>query len=108
MRTPRLRVDGDRWLRRHFDALVALESIRDSEGDPGELGRIVEPGDLVVLREGEMPRVRVVLAVEGRGSDGKISIYDPGHTDGIRRFMASRVTTLPWLDLSSQFTKLHA
>lgn len=108
MRTPRLRVDGDRWLRRHLDALVALESIRDSGGESGELGRIVEPGDLVVLREGEMPRVRVVLAVEGRGSDGKISIYDPGHTDGIRRFMASRVTTIPWLDLSSRLMRLHA
>lgn len=108
MRTPRLRVDGDRWLRRHLDALVALESIRDSGGESGELGRIVEPGDLVILREGEMPRVRVVLAVEGRGSDGKISIYDPGHTDGIRRFMASRVTTIPWLDLSSRLMRLHA
>lgn len=108
MRTPRVRVDGGRWLRRHLDALVALESIRDSEDESGEPGRIVEPGDLVVLREGEMPRVRVVLAVEGGGSDGKISIYDPGHTDGVRRFMASRVTTLPWLYLSNQLMRLHA
>ena len=108
MRTPRLRVDGDLWLRRHIDVLEAFELILASADEVGELGRNVESGDLVVLSDGEIPRVRIVLGVAGGGIDGKIAIFDPGGKDGIRQFMASRVATLPWLDLSKRLMRLHA
>ena len=107
-RTPRLHIDGERWLSRHLDALDVLKGVLASADEFGELGRAVESGDLVVLRDGETPRVRVALVVVGGSSDGKITIFDPDAKDGTRHFMASRVATLPWRDISKQLRRFHA
>lgn len=97
-RTPRVHIDGVRWLDRHLDALEALTRRLTSAHELGTHGRAVEPGDLVVLRDDEVPRVRVALAVVGRIDDGRITIFDPEAKNKTRHFLASRVTTLQWID----------
>jgi hypothetical protein len=95
-RTPRLRVDGERWLGVHLAALKTFAIVSASPDELGKVGRAVKPGDLVVLHAREAPRVRVVLDV-GRGSDGgKVVMFDPDAKDGVRAFLASRVLTLAW------------
>lgn len=97
-RTPRMHVDGECWLDRHLVALEVLTRMLTSAHELGKPGRAVEPGDLVVLRDDEVPRVRVALAVVGRIDDGRITIFDPEAKNKTRHFLASRVTTLPWID----------
>jgi hypothetical protein len=95
-RTPRLRIDGERWVRRHLDALESFAIVSASPDDVGKLGRTVNLGDLVILRANEVPRVRVVLDVVDGSDGGRILIFDPDAKDGTRAFLASRVPTLPW------------
>lgn len=107
-RTPRSRIDGERWLQRHLDALETLQMVSASPESVGKPGRAAGAGDLVVLGDGELPRVRVALAVVGGGSDGKVTIFDPEAKDGTRHFMASRVLTLPWADIAQKVTGMRA
>jgi hypothetical protein len=95
-RTPRFRVDGEHWVGVHLAALRTFAVASASPDELGEVGRVVKPGDLVILPAREAPRVRVVLDV-GRGSDGsKVVMFDPDAKDGVRAFLASRVATLAW------------
>ncbi len=103
-RTPRFRVDAERWLFRHLDALEALSIVESSVEEHGKRGRVAQAGDLVILRAGEAPRVRVILDVVG-GSDGKVVIFDPETKDGIRYFLTSKVTTLPWTEFDQKIVR---
>ncbi|MFZ5894778.1 MAG: hypothetical protein ACOY0T_27190 [Myxococcota bacterium] len=95
-RTPRLGVDPERWLGVHLAALETFAIVSASPDYAGQVRRSVRPGDLVVLRTRELPRVRVVLDVSP-GSDGdKVVVLAPEATDSERSFLASHVATLPW------------
>lgn len=94
-RTPRSHVDAERWFFRHLDALEVLATVEVSVEEHGGPRRVAQAGDLVILRAGEVPRVRIILDVVV-GLDGKILIFDPDAKDGVRYFLASKVTTLPW------------
>lgn len=95
-RTPRYRVDGNRWflvhlvMAEHF-VQVARAPVRDGPGD-----RRPRPGDLVVLSEHLDPRVRVVLDVLPVAGDAKVVFYDAAEEDGQRAFLASKVVTVSW------------
>ncbi len=101
-RTPRYRVDGQRWLSVHLDALETFAVASSSPDDFGKVGRAVRPGDLVVLHAREAPRVRVVLDVRQGGDGAKVVILEPTSPDGERSFLASRVATLPWLESTAR------
>jgi hypothetical protein len=95
-RTPRFRVDPERWLDVHRTALESFAAVAAAPDAHGKTGRRVRPGDLAVLHSREAPRVRVVLEVR-EGSDGdKVVMLAPASTDGERSFLASRVATLAW------------
>ncbi|MFE8597794.1 hypothetical protein [Archangium violaceum] len=95
-RTPRFRVDGERWSAVHRAALETFALVALTPDEHRQTARRVMPGDLVVLSARESPRVRVVLD-ERQGSDGsKVVVLAPDATDGERSFLASRVVTLAW------------
>lgn len=95
-RTPRIRVDADRWLRTHCALADGFAQVAGDPDHHGQTGRRPSPGDLVVLNSGESPRVRVILDVRP-GTDGdKVVFFDPSGTHCERIFYASRVATLPW------------
>jgi hypothetical protein len=95
-RTPRFRVDGERWVAMHRSALEVLAAVAADPDAHGKTRRRVHPGDLVVLHDRELPRVRVVLDVR-QGSDGaKVMVLAPDATEGERFFLASHVATLAW------------
>lgn len=100
-RTPRFRVDGERWLALHRSALEAFAAVAAAPDTHGQAGRRVKPGDLVVLHNRESPRVRVVLDVRASGDSAKVVMLDPAATDGERAFLASRVATLAWVTAAS-------
>lgn len=95
-RTPRSRVDGDRWLIVHRAALETFAMVAGAPDGAGQVGRHVRPGDLVVLHSKETPRVRVVLDVRPGSEGGKVVMFAPDKPDGERLFFASRVATLKW------------
>jgi hypothetical protein len=95
-RTPRVRVDGDRWLRVHRELAEAYARAAADPDSHGQLGRRPRPGDLVVLSDRESPRVRIVLDVRPGADGGKVVFFDPAGTDGERAFLASRIRSLPW------------
>lgn len=97
-RTPKYKVDGDRWFLVHLTlAERVARLVRDPTG--GEpLGRRVRPGDLVVLSERFDPRVRVVLDVVATSGDAKVVFYDADEDDAQRAFLASRVVATSWRD----------
>ncbi len=95
-RTPRFRVDGERWVAVHRSALEVFAAVAADPDAHGKTGRRVRPGDLVVFNGRELPRVRVVLDVR-QGSDGaKVMVFAPGATESERFFLASHVATLAW------------
>ena len=95
-RTPRYRVDPDRWVQTHRALLDAYVQAAADPDRQEQMGRSPRPGDLVLLNSRESQRVRVVLAVRP-GSDGeKVVFFDPEGKDGERAFQSSRVATLPW------------
>jgi len=96
-RTPRRRVDADRWLRSHSALLEGFALIASAPDHQEHLGRLPRPGDLVLLSNQESPRVRVILNVLADRNDWKVVIFDPNSKNSKRRtFLASRVVTLPW------------
>jgi hypothetical protein len=95
-RTPRFRVDGERWLAVHRAALETIALVALTPDEYRQTARRVKPGDLVVLHTREAPRVRVVLDVRPGSDGGKVVMLAPDATDGERSFLASRVVTLPW------------
>jgi len=95
-RTPRYRVDGERWLRAHLAALETFAIASSSPGDVGRLGRAVRPGDLVVLPISMSPRVRVILEVRSGSEGAKVIVFDPDAKNYERAFLASRVSVLAW------------
>jgi hypothetical protein len=95
-RTPRFRVDGERWLAVHRAALETFTAVAVAPDAHGQTGRRVRPGDLVVLLACETPRVRVVLDVSAGRDGGKVVMFDPHAKEGVRSFLASRVATLAW------------
>jgi hypothetical protein len=95
-RTPRFRVDGERWIALHRAALETFALVAMTPDEHSQTSRGVKPGDLVVLHAREVPRVRVVLDVQPGGDGGKVVILAPDAPDGERSFLASRVVTLPW------------
>jgi hypothetical protein len=99
-RTPRHRVDADRWLRIHSALAYAYAQVASTPDQHGQTGRHPRPGDLVVLSERESPRVRVVLDVRPGSDERKVVFFDPGATNEERAFLASRVRTLPWTPAS--------
>ncbi len=101
-RTPRFRVDGERWLAAHRSALETFALVALTPDDHQHIVRRVKPGDLAVLHSREVPRVRVVLDVR-TGSDGsKVVMLAPEATEGVRTFLVSHVPTLAWeLDVSA-------
>jgi len=95
-RTPRFRVDGQRWITVHRAALKTFALVALAPDEHGKSGRHVKPGDLVVLHAREEPRVCVVLDV-GTGSNGVvIDILDHRKGGFVRSFLSSGVTTLAW------------
>ena len=100
-RTPRFRVDGERWLAIHRSSLETFAAVAAAPDTHGQAGRRVKPGDLVVLHNRESPRVRVVLDVRASGDSAKVVMLDPAATDGERAFLASRVATLAWVTAAS-------
>lgn len=104
LRTPRPHADAERWLCRHLDALEALAIVGSSVEKHGEHGRVAQAGDLVILRSGEAPRVRIILDVVGE-LDGKVLIFDPDTKDGVRCFLTSKVTTLPWKEFDQKIVR---
>ncbi|MBN1609946.1 MAG: hypothetical protein JW940_25185 [Polyangiaceae bacterium] len=99
-RTPRHRVDADRWLRIHIALANAYTQVAAAPDQHGQTGRHPQPGDLVVLSERESPRVRVVLDVRPGSDERKVVFFDPGATNEERAFLVSRVRTLPWTPAS--------
>ncbi len=96
-RTPRFRVDGERWLAIHRRALETFAAVTAEPDEHGQPGRLVQPGDLVVLHHRESPRVRVVLHVR-QGSEGDVVVVlAPDSDNNERSFQASRVAPLPWV-----------
>lgn len=95
-RTPRLRVDGERWIAVHRAALETFAVVALAPDEHPVTARNVKPGDLVVLHAREAPRVRVVLDVRPGGEGTKVVMLAPEGADGERSFLASRVVTLPW------------
>ncbi len=96
-KTPRRGVDGQAWVARHLDLAETFALVELEPGASGLLGRTPRPGDLVVLAERFVPRVRVVLAVEHVvGGDAKVKVFDANEEDGARTFLASKVTSLEW------------
>ena len=95
-RTPRYRVDADRWLRIHSALLETFAQVAADPDNHGQMRRIPRPGDLVVLGNRESPRVRLVLDVRAGGDGGKVIFFDPDGTQGERAFIVSRVATTPW------------
>jgi hypothetical protein len=101
-RTPRYRVDADRWLRTHCALADGFAQVAADPDHHGQMGRHPRPGDLVVLNSRESPRVRVVLGVRSGSDGGKVILFDAGGTDGERAFLASRVATLSWTPATSR------
>ena len=95
-RTPRFRVDGERWLAVHREAMETFALVALTPDEHRLTARRVKPGDLVVLHAREVPRVRVVLDVRPGSDGGKVVMLAPDAADGERSFLASRVVTLPW------------
>jgi hypothetical protein len=95
-RTPRYKIDGNRWLVVHVSFAAGFDRITTDPGGVAKAGRAPRPGDLVVLSERFDPRVRVVLEVAASGGDTKVTFYDHDEESGQRTFLASRVATLPW------------
>jgi len=92
-RTPRFRVDGERWFAVHRSALEVFSAIAADPDAHGKLGRRVRPGDLVVLHSRAVPRVRVVLDVR---EGAKLVVLAPDATDSELSFLASHVATVAW------------
>jgi hypothetical protein len=101
-RTPRVRVDGDRWVSVHLSLMDAFAQASFDPDNHGQIRRSVRPGDLVVLNEGESPRVRVVLDVRPGADGGKVVVFDPDDPDGERAFLSSRVRSLAWTGAGSR------
>lgn len=97
-RTPRFRVDGERWFAVHRSALEVFSAIAADPDAHGKLGRQVRPGDLVVLHGRAVPRVRVVLDVR---EGAKLVVLAPDATDGELSFLASHVATVAWGTVAS-------
>lgn len=95
-RTPRYRVDADRWLRIHSALLETFAQVAVDPDNHGQMRRTPRPGNLVVLGNRESPRVRLVLDVRAGGDGGKVIFFDPDGTQGERAFVVSRVATTPW------------
>lgn len=95
-RTPRYRMDAERWIVVHMDLAEQLASPAGSAEPEGKRGRQPFAGDLVILSERFDPRVRVILQVEPTAGDMKVTFFDPDSEDGKRVFTASRVETIPW------------
>lgn len=97
MRTPRLGVDGRRWLQVHRALMEGYALVAADSDQHGQAGRHPLPGDLVVLSSRESPRVRVVLNVQPWRDSSKVVLFDPSDPSKERSFVASYVASLPWL-----------
>ncbi|MGK3982513.1 hypothetical protein WME99_05720 [Sorangium sp. So ce136] len=95
-RTPKPRVDGDRWFIVHLGLAERLEEVLADPVRAARPARRPRPGDLVVLAERFSPRVRVVLDVNAIVGDAKVVLFDAGDESGRREFLASKVASLPW------------
>lgn len=95
-RTPRFGIDGAEWVAVHRAALETYALIMDAPDDYSRTERSVKSGDLVILNACESPRVRVVLDVRSESCAGTVVMLAPETTGGERRFLTSRVVTLPW------------
>lgn len=95
-RTPRFRVDGERWIAVHRAALAAFAGVAAHPDPHGQRGRRTRPGDLVILAHRETPRVRVVLEVVPGSEGDKVVVFDPDDEEGERLFLSSHATTLAW------------
>lgn len=92
VRTPRFRVDGERWLTVHRAALEMFASVVADPAGSATTARRVQPGDIVVLHVDAMPRVRIALDVR----EGKVITFDPSGTNAERAYLAARIAALPW------------
>jgi hypothetical protein len=102
-RTPRFRVDGQRWIAVHRAALETFALVALAPDEHGKSGRHVKPGDLVVLPARKEPRVCVVLNVGTRSNGVVIDILDHREGGFVRSFLSSRVATLAWdVDTSAE------
>src|SRR5690606_5599719 len=95
-RTPRFRVDRERWIAVHRSALETFALVAITPDEHQQSARRVKPGDLVVLHAREAPRVRLVLDVRPGSDGGKVVVLAPEATEGERSFLAPRIVTLPW------------
>jgi hypothetical protein len=93
-RTPRYRVDPDKWLLIHSALADDFARVAADPDHHGEMERRPRPGDLVVLNSPESPRVRMILDVRAGSNGEKVVFFDPGEEAGERSFLASRVATL--------------
>jgi len=95
-RTPRYRVDGERWLQTHRELLDGLARVEADPGHYGQMGRRARAGDIVVLSEHNSPRVRVVLEARPASRGVKIVLLDPAKKTGQCVYSSSHVASLPW------------
>lgn len=96
VRTPRFRVDGERWIAVHRAAMETFALVTLTADEHRLTARRVKPGDLVVLHAREVPRVRVVLDARPGTDGGRVVMLAPDAPDGERSFLGSRVVTLAW------------
>jgi hypothetical protein len=97
-RTLRFAIDADKWLLTHRTLATSFALIAADPDHHGKLGRLPQPGDLVILNNGESPRVRVILDVTQGTSGVKVTFLgreNPEAKDK-REFLATRVVTVPW------------
>ncbi|KAF5033246.1 hypothetical protein DSECCO2_608730 [anaerobic digester metagenome] len=101
-RTPRVHVDGDKWLRNLESRLRCVAQVTADPERHGQAGRLPRLGDLVVLSSRESHRVRVAFKVVTEGQTRKVIIFDFDATGKIskRVFLVTHVSTLPWATVS--------
>jgi hypothetical protein len=90
-RTPRKGADISSWLKIHLRIADRLARVITVPESVSKLVRGPLPGDLVVLRPGLDPRVRIALEVEPSSLSDKITVLEPDDEDGERQFLASYV-----------------
>lgn len=97
-RTPKIGKAPRRWFELHRTLAETMAQVQLTPEGQGQVGRRPQPGDLVILGERFVPRVRVVLDVVPQTRDVQIKVFDldSEDTDGVRSFMSSKVASRPW------------
>ena len=91
-------IEGGAWLAAHLRAANRLVELVGTSQEVQKPDRSPRPGDLVILRSGFDPRVRIALEVAPSGATEKITVFDRENDDERRKILASHVTFCGALD----------